>query len=236
MLRRPVTFPCSMVLAAAILFPVPALPQGIITTIAGTDWLFPGDGRPAIDAPIGGSFLLGIAVDKQGNYYIADRDNIMVFKVTPDGILTVVAGNGILGYSGDGGPATSASLFAPEGVAVDNAGNIYIADAERIRKVTPEGIISTLAGNDDRGYGGDGGPAADAVFDSPYSIAVDGAGNLFIGDQGNNRIRKITRDRIITTVAGNGQAGFSGDGGPATSAMLNGPFGVAVDNAGNIYI
>src|SRR5262245_55831621 len=97
MLRRPVTFPCIVVLVAAILFPAAALPQGIITTIAGTDWLFHGDGRPAADAPIGGSFLLGIAVDKHGNYFVADRDNIMVFKVTPDGILTVVAGNGILG-------------------------------------------------------------------------------------------------------------------------------------------
>src|ERR1700736_5874784 len=132
--------------ATAVL--TPALSQNnVITTIAGTDWLFPGDGRRALDAPLGGVVVLGIAFDKQGNYYIADPDNIMVFKVTPDGILTVVAGNGILGLSGDGGPSTDASMLRPLDVAVDSAGNLYISDAGIfIRKVTPDGIISTFAG------------------------------------------------------------------------------------------
>src|SRR5262249_43599938 len=148
------------------------------------------------------------------------------------------AGNGTSGYSGDGGPATSAQLNVPFGVAVDGAGNLYIADLRnsRIRKVTTDGLISTVAGNETTGYSGDGGPATSAQLNSPNGVAVDGAGNLYIADYSNNRIRRVTTDGLISTVAGNGTRGYSGDGGPATFAQLSGPAGVALDAAGNLNI
>jgi RHS repeat-associated protein len=156
------------------------------------------------------------------------------------GIIDTVAGNGTAGHSGDGGAATSAELNEPFGVAVDTAGNIYIADNgnNRIRKVTASsGDISTVAGNEICGYSGDGGPAASAELCEPYRVSVDTAGNLYIADRGNNRIRKVTASTgDISTVAGNGTQGYSGDGGAATSAELHGPIDVAVDTAGNIYI
>ncbi len=156
------------------------------------------------------------------------------------GIINTVAGDGIRGYSGDGGLATSAEVNIPYGLAVDTAGNIYIADLEnnRIRKVTAStGIISTVAGNGTAGYSGDGGAATSAEINFPYGVAVDSAGNIYIADNGNQRIRKVTVSTgIISTVAGNGIVGYSGDGGPATSAELDSPTGVAVDSAGNIYI
>ncbi len=161
--------------------------------------------------------------------------------VTPGGVISTVAGNGIFGFSGqngDGGPATSAMLAAPEGVAVDTAGNLFIADtwSNSVRKVTPGGVISTVAGNGTGGYSGDGGPATSAMLDGPSGVAVDAAGNLFIADQWNHRVRKVTPGGVISTVAGNGTGGYSGDGGPATSAELYYPEGVAVDTAGNLFI
>jgi uncharacterized protein (TIGR03437 family) len=225
------------VFLATIVFLTPARSQNnIITTIAGADWLFPGDGRRAVDAPISGILFMGLAADTHGNFFIADQDNVMVFKVSPDGILTVVAGNGILGHSGDGGPATSASLLGPTGVAVDSSDNIYITDLDYVRKVTPDGIISTFAGNGDYGYNGDNIPAASASFGHPYSLTVDSAGSIYIADTDNNRVRKITPDGIVTTVAGNGTTGYNGDNISATSASLKAPQSVAVDAAGNIYI
>src|SRR5205814_1759057 len=146
-----------------------------------------------------------------------------------------VAGNGTDGFSGDNGPATSAQLNFPTGVAVDSAGNLYIADNEnhRIRKVS-DGMITTVAGNGTRGFGGDNGPATSAQLGDPSGVAVASAGNLYVAAYFNLRIRKVP-DGLITTVAGNGIAGFSGDNGPATSAQL-GAGGVAVDSAGNLYI
>ena len=179
-----------------------------------------------------------MAVDASGNLYIADTGNNRIRKVSATGIITTVAGNGSAGYSGDGGPATSAQLDGPEGVAVDGSGNLYIADTcnNRIRKVSATGIITTVAGNGSAGYSGDGGPATSAQLSLPAGVAVDGSGNLYIADSGNNRIRKVSATGIITTVAGNGSPGYSGDGGPATSAQLNQPAGVAVDASGNLYI
>ena len=150
--------------------------------------------------------------------------------------ITTVAGSGMLGP--EGVPATSIHINQPGATAVDGAGNLYIADPgnNRIRKVDASGTITTVAGNGTPDFAGDGGPASSAQLYYPTSVAVDGAGNLFIADYGNHRIRKVDASGTITTVAGNGTPGFAGDGGPASSAQLNYPYGVAVDGAGNLYI
>jgi sugar lactone lactonase YvrE len=207
-----------------------------ISTIAGSKYSFPTAPVPAVQAPLGK--VSAAAVDKAGNYYVADPDNNLVLKVNASGTLTVVAGNGSIDYFGDGGPATSAGLSNPHGVAVDGGGNLFIPDTghQVIRKVNTAGIITTVAGNGTEGYSGDGGPATSAELRAPYGVAVDNAGNLFIADLGNNRIRMVTAAGTITTVAGNGTNGYSGDGGPATSAELSIPWGVAVDGAGNLFI
>jgi sugar lactone lactonase YvrE len=180
----------------------------------------------------------GIAADTVGNVFITDPSHHQIYKVTPDGVVSVIAGTGRSGFLGDGGPASSAWLSYPSSIAVDATGNLFITDTNnnRIRKVTPDGIIRTVAGSPISGFSGDGGPATSARLSSPTGIAVDTAGNLFIADTYNNRIRKVTPDGIISTVAGNGASGFSGDGGPATSARLNYPSSVAVDAAGNLFI
>ena len=210
--------------------------DGVITTVAGNGVRgYSGDGGPATSTSL--HYPHGVAVDGQGNLFIADHGNYRIRKVSPDGIITTVAGNGVYGYSGDGGPATSAQLSNTYGLAVDGQGNLFIAEYCRIRKVGPDGIITTVAGNGTPGYSGDGGPATSAQLNrSIIGVAVDGAGNLFIADHGNYRIRKVSPDGIITTVAGNGVWGYSGDGGPATSTSLHYPHGVAVDGQGNLFI
>ncbi len=153
--------------------------------------------------------------------------------------INTTVGDGTPGYSGDGGPAGNAELNSPSGIAVDGAGNLYIADPanNRIREVIAgAGNISTVAGNGTAGYGGDGGPATNAELQSPVGVAVDSAGNLYIADQGNNVIRKVATNGTITTVAGNNAEGYSGDNGQAINATLYAPAGVALDNAGNLYI
>ena len=174
-------------------------------------------------------------MDSAGNLYIADHDNNRIRKVS-NGVITTIAGGDGNGFSGDGGLATSAYLYGPGGVAVDFAGNLYIADTgnQRIRKVT-NGVITTVAGSGTAGFSGDNGPATTARLNGPRDVAVDFAGNLYIADTDNQRIRKVANG-VITTVAGSGTAGFSGDNGAATGAQLNGPRGVAMDSAGNLYI
>jgi hypothetical protein len=149
-----------------------------------------------------------------------------------------VAGGGPENTLGDGASALGAALRVPLGVVVDGAGNLYIADSEnnRIRRVDTQGNITTIAGTGAPGYGGDGGPATSAQLYEPYQLAIDSNGDLFIADEGNNRIREITPDGTIATVAGNGVRAYGGDGGPANSAQLDAPTGVAVDSAGNLYI
>jgi uncharacterized protein YjiK len=211
--------------------------SGTITTVAGSGtYGFSGDGGPATDAGLSSPY--GVAVDAAGNLYIADAGNSRVRKVSTSGTITTVAGSGTYGFSGDGGPATNAALSSPQGVALDAAGNLYIADAHnsRVRKVSTSGTITTVAGNGTFGFSGDGGPATDAGLNSPVGVTVDAAGNLYIADSGNHRVRKVSTSGTITTVAGDGTFGFSGDGGPATNASLNIPYGVAVDAAGNLYI
>jgi uncharacterized protein (TIGR03437 family) len=207
---------------------------GVITTVTGNGTCcFSGDNGPATSAQL--YEPTGVAVDSAGNLYIADTDNDSVRKVS-DGVITTVAGNGTPSFSGDGGLAAGAPLNLPSGVALDSAGNLYIADSfnSRIREVSG-GVITTVAGNGKPGFSGDNGPATSAQFWDAESVAVDAAGNLYIADSGNARIRQVSNG-TITTVAGNGTQGFSGDNGPATSAQLNYPESVAVDSAGNLYI
>ena len=207
--------------------------QPIIATYAGSDYRFDGDGKRATQAPLG--MIAGVAVDNQGRVYLADPSNNLVVRFTTNGNLTVIAGNGKQGYSGDGGPATFASLGQPSGLALDPAGNLYIAERYNgiIRKVALDGTISTVAGTGKNGFAD--GPAVSALFRHPVAIAFDAAGSLYIADDYDNRVRKLSTDGNVTTVAGTGAPGFSGDG-PATGALLNAPAGVAVDSRGNIYL
>ncbi|MGZ3866599.1 MAG: NHL repeat-containing protein [Bacteroidia bacterium] len=152
--------------------------------------------------------------------------------------ISTIAGNGVSGYGGDNGPVAAAEFNHPIGIAFDNQGNAYIADANnnRVRKINAEGIISTFAGDSKAGYSGDGGPATQARLNYPSGVACDDAGNVYVADMENSVIRKIDKNGIITTVAGNGTAGFSGDKKAATAAELNDPSSVTVDNEGNLYI
>lgn len=180
----------------------------------------------------------GLAADITGNLFVASVSGSVVVKVDTNGIVTTVAGGGGYGYWGDGGPATSAGLWNPGGMALDNAGNLFIADAgnNRIRKVDIHGIITTVAGVGLPYFWGDGGPAINAAIYSPQSVMVDSAGNIFIADQNNQRIRKVDTAGIITTVAGFGFDAFSGDGSPAINASLHNPSGLTADNDGNLFI
>ncbi|MEI6821811.1 MAG: T9SS type A sorting domain-containing protein, partial [Bacteroidota bacterium] len=213
---------------------------GIITTVAGNGTSgFAGDGGAATSAEL--YYPTGVALDASGNIYIADYGNNRIRKVTAStGIITTVAGNGTSGFAGDESAATSAELYNPTRVAIDASGNIYIADYlnQRIRKVTAStGIITTVAGNGTTGFTGDGGAATSAELYYPTGVALDASGNIYIADQSNQRVRKVTASTgIITTVAGNGTAGFAGDGGAASSAEISSPMGVALDASGNIYI
>ena len=210
--------------------------DGIITTVVGNMTAgYSGDGGPAIDATLNGP--TDLVIDAAGNLYIADNWNFCIRKVDTNGIITTVAGggdwqNGI----GDGGPATKAYVQNPDAISMDLNGNLYIVEWQRIRKVDTSGIITTVAGNGMPGYSGDGGPATQASFDSPEDIYVDSTGNLYIADTGNHRIRKVDTNGIITTEAGNGKDGFSGDNGPARKANLFYPTGIFLDPTGDLYI
>src|SRR5690242_2936344 len=278
-------------LCAAVLASLCCQGQNIITTVAGTDFIFTGDGKRAVDVPLGP--VAGVAAGSNGEILITSATQNLVLKVQTDGTIKRIAGNGLRGFSGesaaplsasldfplgvaisgagdvyvadqnnqrirqisngsiftlagdpfqpdlgDQGPANAASLSYPGALALDNSGNLYLTDGghDRVRIVTLDGNISTIAGNGVRGFSGDGGNASLASLNNPQGVAVDNLGNIYIADAGNHRIRRVSADRTITTIAGTGAAGFSGDGGPATGAMLNFPTGAAVDTSGNVYI
>ncbi len=209
---------------------------GNMTRVAGNSRRgYAGDGGHAVNAQLRAPF--GVAVDAAGNVYIADELNQRIRKVLPNGIIVTVAGNGTQGYSGDGGAAVDAQLSNPINVLVDAAGNLYIADFSnnRIRKVAPSGIITTIAGGGSADPG-DNGPATNAVIANPSSMALDAAGNLYIADRERMRVRKVSPGGVISTIAGNGKQGYSGDGGPAVNAQLYLPTSVAVDSSGDVYI
>jgi uncharacterized protein (TIGR03437 family) len=212
-------------------------PDGTITNVAGTgEPGYSGDGGLATQARL--SWPAGLAFDAAGNLYIADEQNSAIRKVTPSGIVQTVAGNGVAGSGGDGGAATAARLAQPDGVAVDASGNLYIADSgnNRIRKVDTSGVIRTIAGTSQFGSSGDGGPAALASLINPRSLAFDQAGNLLFTDSADRVVRRITPAGIIERVAGTGLEGAGGDGGPALAASFDLPWGIAVDNSGDILI
>lgn len=219
---------------------------GIISTVAGTGTPGnSGDGGIATTAQLNQPTC--VVLDSAGNLYIGDVVTYTVRKVAAgSGVITTYAGNGIAGYSGDGGPATSASMYGPSACALDSAGNLFVADAGNnvVRKITaPTGVITTVAGN---GFGagaakgsfsGDGGAATQAELNQPYGVVVDSAGNIFISDLGNQRIRKVDAETgIITTVAGDGTYGYSAKSGDAVSAMIANPEQLALDGSGNLYI
>ena len=215
--------------------------DGTITTVAG------GGSNFTLGGQATQTFLLignGLAVDSSGNIFltmiVGSGASGQVLKVAPNGIITAVAGDpnrvASLTDIGDGGPATSA-FIAPVGLAVDSAGNIYIADAtNRIRKFAPGGTINTVAGSNTSNFSGDGGPATSAGLHGPSGVAIDAGGSLYIVDSLNYRVRKVSPDGTITTIAGNGKPEYSGDGGAATSASLKSPGSIALGTGGTIYV
>jgi len=211
---------------------------GIISTFAGdplgtSDTT--GDGGPAVNAKL--NFPYGLAFDGKGSLYIADWQNNVVRRVDPSGIISRFAGNYRYGYTGDSTPATMTSLFAPYNVATDTAGNVYIAGGPSVRMVNKAGIISTFAGYKyDPGYDGDGGPASKAELEDVFGVTTDKKGNVYISDMQNSRIRKVNSSGIITTIAGTGVQGYSGNGGKAMLAEMSMPRSVAVDSSGNVYV
>lgn len=194
-----------------------------------------GDGKKALEIIL--QYPAGIAVDTLGRVYVADRGRYL-WRIDPDGTAHIVAGTGRVGSMPAHGVARDADLGSPEGLRLDGAGNLYFAERKHdaVLKLDTRGMISRIAGNGARGYGGDGGQAVKAVLNQPYDVALDSTGNLYIADFGNHRIRKVDPHGRISTAAGTGVAGYGGDGGPAVEARLNGPYGVFVDADDNLLI
>ncbi len=232
----------SVTVLTLFLFSTITLPAqyGNVSTIAGDGTQgFSGDGGPATAAVT--NFPSGIAIDNVGNIYFSEITNSVVRKIATDGTISTVAGMvGDFGFSGDGGQATSAELDSAQDMAIDDNGNIYISDwlNNKIRKVdATTGVITTIAGTGSSGFSGDGAAATAARLKSPSGITLDAAGNIYFSDRGNDRIRKIAPDGIITTIAGKGGFNaFSGDGGQAIDAEFNDPNGLTIDNTGNLYV
>ncbi|WP_156338697.1 RHS repeat-associated core domain-containing protein [Chondromyces crocatus] len=195
-----------------------------------------GDGGPAVSAPL--DTVSGVAVGPDGSVYLSSTGQARVRRVDPEGLIWPVAGTGVSGGGGDGGPALQAQVQAPRGLALGSDGSLYVAEqgGHRVRKIAVDGTITTVAGNGTAGFSGDGGPATQAQLRNPFSVAVTEDGTLFIADTQNHRIRRVGLDGTITTVAGTGTAGFSGDGGLATEARLGSPRGVVVARDGGLFV
>ena len=209
-------------------------PQGIISAFAGNGQCSTTvvEGVPALNSPLNSPS--GLAIDQNGVMYIAQLQDGRIRRVGTDGIITTIAGASGRGVSGDGGPATAAMLNAPTGLALDSAGDLYISDNYRIREITTNGIIHTVTGSGTPNFTGDQGPASLATISPPTGVATDASGDVYIADSANFRVRKIDSSGIITTYAGSGNLGFAGDGGQARDAVLNTPWGIVVDPAGNV--
>ncbi len=208
--------------------------SGIISTIAGTNLCgFSGDGGPATNAQI--NYPCGIAVDNMGNIYFGDLRNNRVRKIDNTGIIVTIAGTGDTANNGDGGAATSAAVFHPGYLAINSSGELVFTCIDFVRKIDDSGIITTIAGIGGLGYSGDGGPATAAQINA-NGLAIDAAGNVYISDSYYAVVRKVNSAGIISTIAGNGTSGFSGDGGPATTAQLGEPEGLCIDAIGNLFI
>ena len=211
-------------------------PDGVLSTVAGNGFFaITGNDGPAANAAVGAP--RGLALDASRNLFISSGAGASLRRVTPAGIITLVSG-GSGGYAGDSEPASQGRFLNIDGLAVDSSGGILIADSgnNRVRRIDPSNRLSTIAGNGTRGFAGDGGPAAAAQFASPRYLALDRDGRIYISDTANHRIRRIGRDGIVTTIAGNGNPGFTGDGGPALEAALGSPLGLALDPAGNLFV
>jgi len=216
-------------------------PSGRATVIAGTGKTTGPNGLPRARVPARElDFALpeGIVIDRDGNLLVADSLNHAILKIDSEGYVTHLVGNGQRGFNGDGIAPTEASLSGPYDVRLDSQGNVYIADLfnQRIRKVDRNGVISTIAGSGTAGYSGDGGPAVNAQLNMPYGIILDNDDNLLIADSDNHVVRKVGRDGIIRTIAGRGERGYEGDGGPALAAKFDSPQSLAVDKDGRLYI
>ena len=210
-------------------------PDGVVETFAGTGVAgFGGDGGAAVEAQLNGP--RDVAVDAAGNVYVVDWGNHRIRRIAPDGMIETLAGTGVAGFGGDGGPAVEAQLNGPRSVAVDAAGNVYLADGwnYRIRRIAPDGTIKTFAGTGEYGFSGDGGPASQAQIAVPSALAVDAGGRLYFVDGGKSRIRRIGPDGMIETIAGGGDRP-SASGWPAQATRLDGLEGLAVDSAGYVY-
>lgn len=220
-------------------------PSATLRRVVGSDLEgdagYEGDGKQALRALV--RCPIGIAVDDAGTLFVVDHGNNRVRKIRSDGVISTFAGAGAVGvdaggYAGDGGPATAARLQEPVGVGLGAGGDVYVADRDNnaIRKIDADGTITTVIGGGGAGFSGDGGPASDARIDRPQQIVVDPDGNVYFADSGNNRVRRIDTEGVVTTVAGNGRAATSGDGGPALSAAVWNPTGLALDDEGNLYV
>jgi DNA-binding CsgD family transcriptional regulator/sugar lactone lactonase YvrE len=211
--------------------------DGTISTAAGSGINgYDGDGGPAAQAAL--AYPRGVGIDRDGNLFIADTGNQRIRKVDRRGVITTIAGTGHRGFSGDGSAASLADMDTPMGLAVDLDGDVYVADAgnHRVRRISPSGVITTVAGTGEAGFSGDGRAATAARLRFPVAVAVAPNGSLYVADTGNNRVRRVDLNNAITTVAGTGKSGYGGDGGPGRDGTLNMPLGVAVDSAGAIYV